>query len=104
MLASRDPEHLNGQLYELMFDGDVSAAKLHLSGLIDVETLRKQGYDENRSGPNDGQSGVGRPPVGGQAGVGRGAENAGSSSEKSAPGASAAENTRSRNGENHAAA
>jgi hypothetical protein len=41
VLASRDPEHLNGQLYELMFDGDLSAAKPHLSGLIDVEALRR---------------------------------------------------------------
>ena len=81
VLASRDPEHMNGQLYELLFDGDVTTAKPHLSGLIDVEALRKQGYEENRSGQNEGQSGVGRPSVGGQSGVGRPDENGKSSSE-----------------------
>lgn len=81
VLASRDPEHLNGQLYELLFDGDPAANRPHLSGLIDVEALRKQEYEKNRSGQNDGQSGVGRPSVGGQSGVGRPDENGKSSSE-----------------------
>ena len=56
VLASRDPEHLNGQLYETLFDGDVSAAKPHLSGLIDVEALRKQ--DEARQRGDGHATGV----------------------------------------------
>jgi hypothetical protein len=85
VLASRDPEHLNGQLYETLFDGDVGAAKPHLSGLIDVEALRKQEYEKNRSGQNADQSGVGQPSVGGQSGAGQGGKNGDSSSETSAP-------------------
>ena len=81
VLTSRDPEHLNGQLYELLFDGDPAAQRPHLSGLIDVEALRKCSYEENRSGKNGDWSGVGRPLVGGQSGVGRPTENADSSSE-----------------------
>jgi DNA primase len=104
VLASRDPEHLNGQLYETLFDGDVSAAKPHLSGLIDVEALRKHVYEENRSGQNAGQSGVGQPSVGGQSGVGQGGENADSSSEKPAPDGSAPKNAQPGAGKNDAAA
>jgi DNA primase catalytic core len=94
VLASRDPEHLNGQLYELLFDGDPATNRPHLSGLIDVEALRRapggngtlpHAYEENRSGQNAGRSGVGRPLVGGQSGVGRDAENADSSSENALP-------------------
>jgi DNA primase catalytic core len=92
VLASRDPEHLNGQLYETLFDGDVSAAKPHLSGLIDVEAVRKQEYEKNRSGQNAGQSGGGQPSVGGQSGVGPGGKNADSSSEKPEPDGSAPKN------------
>jgi hypothetical protein len=104
VLASRDPEHLNGQLYELLFDGDPAANRPHLSGLIDVEALRKQGYDENRSGQNAGQSGVGRPLVGGQSGVGRGGENAGSSSENATPDAPDGKNAQPGPEKNDAAA
>jgi len=104
VLPSRDLEHLNGQLYELLFDGDVNAAKPHLSGLIDVEALRKCVYEENRSGQNAGQSGVGQPSVRGQSGVGPGGENGVSSSEKSAPEGQSGENSRPRDGEKDAAA
>ncbi len=104
VLASRDPEHLNGQVYELLFDGDVAAAQPHLSGLIDVETLRNYDYEKNRSGQNADRSGVGRPLVGGQSGVGRGDEKPDSSSEsepkKPAPG----ENTQPGPEKNDAAA
>ena len=92
VLSSRDPEHLNGQLYELMFDGDAQALKPHLSGLIDVETLRKQVYEENRSGQNAGQSAVGQGLVSGQSGVGQGAENGDSSSENAPPASPNGEN------------
>jgi hypothetical protein len=56
VLASRDPEHLNGQLYETLFDGDPSAQRPHLSGLIDVEALRKQ--DEARQRGDGHAAGV----------------------------------------------
>jgi DNA primase len=59
--------------YELLYDGKADAAA-HLSGLIDVEALREgraQHYDERRSGSQDPQSGLGRPPVGSSSGVGR---------------------------------
>ncbi|MGH8018834.1 MAG: DNA primase, partial [Opitutaceae bacterium] len=85
VLANRDPEHLNGQLYELLFDGDVAAGAPHLSGLIDVAELRQYAYEENRSGPDASQSAVGQPPVRGQSGVGPGGENRDSSSENRAP-------------------
>jgi hypothetical protein len=104
VLASRDLEHLNGQVYETLFDGDPTAQRPHLSGLIDVEALRKHVYEENRSGQNEGQPGVGRPLVGGQSGVGQGPENAPSSSEKSGPDGQSGENSRPRGGENAAAA
>ncbi|MGH8019285.1 MAG: DNA primase, partial [Opitutaceae bacterium] len=116
VLASRDPEHLNGQLYELLFDGDPAANRPHLSGLIDVEALRRagndrapegsgtvpQGYDENRSGQTAGQSGVGRPLVGGQSGVGRASENGDSSSEKCEPHGPSSENVQPGGAENAA--
>jgi hypothetical protein len=80
--AQRDPDHLQGLVYELMFDGDVSAHRPHLSGLIDVEKLRlAHDYDANRSGQNDDRSGGGQPPVSPQSGGGPGGENAASPSE-----------------------
>jgi DNA primase catalytic core len=118
VLASRDPEHLNGQLYELMFDGDAKAAKPHLSGLIDVAMLRRaengdaqngsgtlpQEYEENRSGQNADRSGAGQPLVGGQSGVGQGGKNAAPSSEDDVSNKEIRENSRSRDGEKDAAA
>ena len=104
VIARRDPEHLNGLLYELVFDGDVTAERPHLSGLLDVEKLRAvHAYDEKRSGQNGDWSGVGQPLAGGQSGVGQGHENGASSSENRAPDASAHENARPRSGENAAA-
>ena len=127
VLPSRDLEHLNGQLYELLFDGDVNAAKPHLSGLIDVEALRRgeapapadapasggvaplaprpsHDYEENRSGKNASQSGVGQPSVRGQSGVGPGGEIAVSSSETETPEAQNDQNSRPRDDEKDAAA
>jgi DNA primase catalytic core len=81
VLASRDPDHGQGQVYELVFTGDVAASGPQLPGLVEVEELRAwaenagiHDYDANRSGS-------GRPPVGGWSGGGRGRENASSSSE-----------------------
>jgi len=104
VLASRDPEHLNGQLYELLFDGDPAAQRPHLSGLIDVEALRKCTYEENRSGQNGGWSGVGQPLVRGQSGVGQGDENASFTSEECEPHGQTSENSRPRSDEENAAA
>jgi len=75
ILTQRDPAHLQGLTYELLFDGEVTAERPHLSGLIDVEELRKAGYDQNRSGQNTNRSGPqadrsgsGQPPVRGWSG------------------------------------
>jgi len=60
--------------YELLYDGAAeSADAARVSGLIDVEALRRS-YDAHRSGVNDHRSGSGRPPVGGRSGGGRGDE------------------------------
>jgi len=82
ILTQRDPAHLQGLTYELLFDGEVTAERPHLSGLIDVEALRNPAYDPNRSGENANRSGLevdrsgsGRPPVGGWSGPGRASEN-----------------------------
>lgn len=104
VLPSRDPDHLNGQLYETLFDGDVKAVKPHLSGLIDVEALRKQEYEKNRSGQNGDWSGVGQPSVRGQSGVGQGHENLDSSSENVPPAPQKAENAQPGPEKNDAAA
>lgn len=103
VLMRRDPAHLNGQIYELLFDGDPAISRPHLSGLIDVETLRACEYEKNRSGQHAGRSGVGRPLVGGQSGVGRTEENARSSSEIDVSEAPPQKNAR-RVGASHAAA
>jgi DNA primase len=63
--------------YELLYDGpaDGSHELGHLSGLINVEALRRmcgaQPYDGERSGCCTPQSGLGRSPVGVQPGAGR---------------------------------
>jgi len=90
VLTRRDPEHLQGLVYELIFDGDASAAKPHLSGLLDVEKLRANpDYDPNRSGQNANRSalagdrsGSGRPLVGEWSGTGRGADSSSDSGPK----------------------
>jgi len=97
VLTRRDPEHLQGLVYELLFDGEVSAQKPHLSGLLDVEKLRanpdcgpnRSGQNANRSGFGDDRSGSGRPSVGEWSGTGR---EAASSSEKCEPHGQSAEN------------
>jgi hypothetical protein len=53
--------------YELLYSGDGNDDAPHLSGLIDVESLK---YDANRSGQNADRSGSGQPPVSGQSGGG----------------------------------
>ena len=70
VLTSRDPEHLNGQLYELLFDGDPAAQRPHLSGLIDVEALRKQEYEDAARQRGDGHAAGVAPEAASAAGVG----------------------------------
>lgn len=43
----------------------------HLAGLVDPDTLNDSSSNTNRSGPQAGRSGGGRPPVGDQSGPGR---------------------------------
>ena len=89
VLTQRDPAHLQGLVYELIFDGDVTAQRPHLSGLLDVEKLRADAaYDPNRSGQKADRSGLagersgsGQPPVRGWSGPGQGAEKGESPSE-----------------------
>ena len=88
-------ERGQGHVYELLYDGDGSAAP-HLSGLIDPEALASGAYDEQRSGLRGeragsaaNQSPAGRPLVGGQPALGRIAEaakdEAGSATSREAP-------------------
>jgi hypothetical protein len=65
----------NTFLYELLYDGE-SDGEVHMNGLIDTQTLKKQRYDVKRSGQSNQQSVSGRPLVGGQSGGGRRARNA----------------------------
>jgi hypothetical protein len=78
VLSQRDPGHAQGLVYELLFDGDAAAQRPHLSGLIDVETLRNTESQPNRSGVNANRSGAGRPLVGPRSGTGRVGETAAS--------------------------
>ena len=50
--------------YELLFDS--SNDDQHLMGLIDIHKIKKQSYDNNRSGQKHNQSGCGQPQVRGQ--------------------------------------
>jgi hypothetical protein len=88
-------ERGQGYVYELLYDGDGSAAP-HLSGLIDPAALATGSYDEQRSGLQGGRAGLaadqspaGRPLVGGQSALGRTAEaakdEAGSVTSREAP-------------------
>lgn len=63
-------------VYELLYDGKTAEDRPHLSGLIDVDALRKKyAYDAKKSGQTARRSGPGRPQVGGVSGPGRGQEN-----------------------------
>jgi DNA primase len=76
-LIAHRAERGQGFAYELLFDGD-AAAVAHLSGLIDVESLKTPSYDARRSGleaersdSQAPQSASGRGPVGQRSGPGR---------------------------------
>ena len=69
-LITHRAERGQGFAYELLFDGD-AAAVAHLSGLIDVESLKARDYDAQRSGSQAQQSAPGRGAVGQRSGAGR---------------------------------
>jgi DNA primase len=69
------------KVYELLYDGQGQDGALFLPGLLDVEALRKRGYDRNRSGQKPERSGSSRPQVGGRSGGGRSGDSGGKSSE-----------------------
>jgi DNA primase len=67
-------------VYELAWRGEGSDGASFLAGLVDPTTLATGGsagsaparvYDPDRSGPQPGRSGSGRPPVGGRSATGR---------------------------------
>ncbi len=68
-------------VYELAYNGEGRHGEPFIPGLLDVERLKQEGYDENRSGPNADRSGAnhdlsgtGRPQVGPKSGGCRGAD------------------------------
>ena len=76
-LITHRAERGQGFAYELLFDGD-AAAIAHLSGLIDVQSLKARDYDARRSGLEAQRSGTqaqqsapGRGAVGQRSGAGR---------------------------------
>jgi DNA primase len=76
-LITHRAERGQGFAYELLFDGD-AAAIAHLSGLIDVDSLKARDYDAQRSGLEAERSGSqaqqsvpGRGAVGQRSGPGR---------------------------------
>ena len=76
-LITHRAERGQGFAYELLFDGD-AAAVAHLSGLIDVQSLKARDYDAQRSGLEAERSGTqaqqsapGRGAVGQRSGSGR---------------------------------
>jgi DNA primase len=87
--------------YELLYSGSPDGEMPHLSGLIDVEVLRRFGtpdegraghsYDAERSGAEGTQSAPGRGAVGGESADGRDVESRLNADKSSASGASAAE-------------
>lgn len=68
-------------VYELIYDGRCESTGRHLVGLIDVETLGFEGYDEKKSGQNLKKSAPSRPQVGGKSAGGRPAEVQGKSTD-----------------------
>jgi len=81
-LITHRAERGQGFAYELLFDGD-AAAVAHLSGLIDVQSLKGHDYDARRSGSKCERSGLqaqqsapGRGAVGQRSGSGRHSQSA----------------------------
>jgi len=107
-LLTHRADHGQGFVFELVYDGAGKDGSRFVSGLIDVEKLRAQerghDYDEKRSGVAEPDSGSIRPLFGPDSGPVPSDKNGQSSSENRAPEPRADENSRSRSGENNAAA
>lgn len=104
LLAHR-ADHGQSFVYELVYDGSGKDGSRFVSGLLDVEKLRAaHDYDAPRSGSAEPDSGPVRPVFGPSSAGLPGDKNAGSSSEKRAPGASDGKNTRPGSGADNAAA
>jgi len=104
LLAHR-ADHGQSFVYELVYDGAGKDGSRFVSGLLDVEKLRAvHDYDAPRSGVAEPDSGPVRPVFGPSSAGLPGDQNAGSSSEKRAPGASDGKNTRPGSGADNAAA
>jgi len=107
-LLTHRADHGQGFVFELVYDGAGKDGSRFVSGLIDVEKLRAQerGHDcdEKRSGVAEPDSGSIRPLFGPDSGPVPSDKNGQSSSENRAPEPRADENSRSRSGENNAAA
>jgi DNA primase catalytic core len=56
-------------VYELLFTRPTDGGRPALGGLIDVDVLSKNAYDEKKSGPEGQRSGSSRPQVGGVSGA-----------------------------------
>ncbi|HOY55554.1 MAG: DNA primase [Verrucomicrobia bacterium ADurb.Bin122] len=122
-LLTHRAEYGQGFVYELVYDGSGKDGARFVSGLLDVERLRRTGsdgaqsdavasvgagtspcdYDEKRSGSAEAFSGSIRAAFGPSSGVFPDSRNGGSSSETSVPDAAARENARPQSGENAAA-
>ena len=63
--------HAQRHYYELLYDGKTGADKPHLNGLLDINQLKKQAYDDNQSVLKMNLSGSGRGEVGTQSVGGR---------------------------------
>ncbi|GAB2191565.1 hypothetical protein MAH1_31780 [Sessilibacter sp. MAH1] len=61
--------------YELLFTGDIESNQPQLAGLVDVNTLRNQGYDENKLGQKENKLDSSCPQVGAKLDSGCGDEN-----------------------------
>ena len=123
-LLTHRAEHGQGLVYELVYDGGGKEGGRFVSGLLDVEKLRRGGnavtppdagasagagtssctYDEKRSGSEASDSGLNRPTFGPSSGAVPSAESDASSSEKSVVETALRENSRPRGGEKDAAA
>jgi hypothetical protein len=98
-------DYCQGNVYELVYDGQGKDGGRFLPGLLDIEKLRADTTTTpDRSGVNGERSGVGRPPVGGWSAGGRASETSGSSSEKSAAKPLPDENAHLDGADGHAAA
>jgi hypothetical protein len=77
--------HMGGRgrsyVYELAYNSEGEDGAPFLMGLIDVEKLKNNSYDEKKAGVNGELAGHGRPQVGGKSGHSRASKNGAKSSD-----------------------